>query len=150
MKRSQNGWRASKNQKLIGIKEFEIPGTNRKIRLQKHAGKILVEVAREFNEKVEPIDEGIFDDWGYAYREVRFGNGDLSNHASGTAIDLNATKHPLGEKNTFTNLQVKIIRQIAKNYGVKWGGDFKRPDPMHIEIKETPKQVKARIKNMGL
>ena len=148
--KSQNGWKASKNQVLIGIKQFTVPGTDRKFRLQKHAGKILVQVAKEFHERVEPIDEGTFDDWGYAYREVRFGNGDLSNHASGTAIDLNATKHPLGKMNTFTKPQQKIIREICSKYGVRWGGDFKRPDDMHFEIIETPKQVKARIKDMGL
>ena len=100
MTKSQNGWPASKDQKEIGIKIFTIKGTDRKMRLQKDAGVILAAFAAEFHAQVEPIDEGVFDDWAYAYRDVRGSDSDLSNHASGTAIDLNATKHPLGMQNT--------------------------------------------------
>ena len=151
MKKSQNGWTASSHQALIGIKIFTVPGTDRKMRLQKDAGKILVAFAGEFHAQVEPIDEGVFDDWAYAYREVRGSDTDLSNHSSGTAIDLNATKHPLGMSNTFTKQQVKIIRELTEKYGLKWGGDYtKRKDEMHWEIVETPDQVKERIKNMKL
>jgi hypothetical protein len=151
MKKSQNGWPASPHQALIGIKVFTVPNTDRKMRLQKHAGKILVAFAGEFHAQVEPIDEGVFDDWAYAYRDVRGSDSDLSNHASGTAIDLNATKHPLGKSGTFTKKQEKIIRELTEKYGLRWGGDYKnRPDEMHWEIIETPKQVKQRIKDMNL
>ena len=83
MKKSQNGWPASANQKEIGIKLFIIPGTDTKIRCQKHAGKILAAFAGEFNAQVEPIEGGVFDDWSYAYREVRGSDSVLSNHSSG-------------------------------------------------------------------
>ena len=96
MTKSQNGWPASKDQKKIGIKVFKVKGTDRKMRLQKDAGVILTAFAAEFHAQVEPIDDGVFDDWAYAYRDVRGSDSVLSNHSSGTAIDLNATKHPLG------------------------------------------------------
>lgn len=151
MKKSQNGWPASPDQKEIGIKEFKIKNANRKMRLQKDAGKILAAFAAEFHAQVEPIDEGQFDDWAYAYRDVRGSDTDLSNHSSGTAIDLNATKHPLGSENTFTKQQAIIIRELCKKYGIRWGGDYKkRKDEMHFEIVETPDEVKARIKDMKL
>jgi hypothetical protein len=149
--KSQNGWPASPDQKEIGIKEFKIKNTDRKMRLQKDAGVILAAFAAEFHAQVEPIDDPEIDDWGFAYREVRGSDTDLSNHSSGTAIDLNATKHPLGKKGTFTKEQVKIIRELCEKYGLRWGGDYKnRIDAMHYEIVETPDQVKARIKNMKL
>ncbi len=149
--KSQNGWPASPNEKEIGIKVFKIKNANRKMRLQKDAGVILTAFAAEFHAQVEPIDEGVFDDWAYAYREVRGSDSDLSNHASGTAIDLNATKHPLGKKNTFTKEQQKIIRELTEKYGLRWGGDYKtRPDEMHWEIVESPDKVKQRIKDMKL
>jgi S-adenosylhomocysteine hydrolase len=149
--KSQNGWPASPNQKEIDIKEFKIKNANRKMRLQKDAGVILAAFAAEFHAEVEPIDEGIFDDWAYAYREVRGSDSDLSNHASGTAIDLNATKHPLGMSNTFTKQQTAKIRELCKKYGLRWGGDYaKRKDEMHFEVIETPDEVKERIKNMKL
>jgi D-alanyl-D-alanine carboxypeptidase len=151
MKKSQNGWPASKDEKEIGIKVFQIKNTDRKMRLQKDAGVILAAFAAEFHAQVEPIDEGVFDDWAYAYREVRGSDTDLSNHSSGTAIDLNATKHPLGMSNTFTKQQAITIRELCKKYGLRWGGDYaKRKDEMHFEVIETPDEVKERIKNMKL
>jgi hypothetical protein len=151
MKKSQNGWPASPDQKEIGIKVFKIKNTDRKMRLQKDAGVILAAFAAEFHAQVEPIDEGVFDDWAYAYREVRGSDTDLSNHASGTAIDLNATKHPLHAENTFTKQQAAKIRELCKKYGLRWGGDYaKRKDEMHFEVIETPDEVKERIKNMKL
>ena len=151
MKKSQNGWPASEDQKEIGIEIFKIKGTDRKMRLQKDAGVILTAFAAEFHAQVEPIDEGVFDDWAYAYRDVRGSDSVLSNHSSGTAIDLNATKHPLGMQNTFTKQQAVIIRELCKKYNLRWGGDYaKRKDEMHFEIVETPDEVKARIKEMKL
>lgn len=151
MQKSQNGWPASADQKKIGIKVFKVKGTKRKMRLQKDAGVILSAFAADFHAQVEPIDEGVFDDWAYAYRDVRGSDSDLSNHASGTAIDLNATKHPLGATGTFNKKQTATIRELCKKYGIRWGGDYKgRKDPMHFEIVETPNEVKERIKNMGL
>ena len=151
MTKSQNGWPASKDEKELGIKIFKVEGTDRKMRLQKDAGVILAAFAAEFHAQVEPIDEGVFDDWAYAYRDVRGSDSDLSNHSSGTAIDLNATKHPLGAQNTFTKQQAATIRELCKKYGIRWGGDYsKRKDEMHFEIVETPDEVKTRIEKLGL
>ena len=151
MKKSQNGWPASPDQKEIGIKEFKIKNTDRKMRLQKDAGVILAAFAADFHAQVEPIDEGVFDDWAYHYKGIEGNDSDLSNHSSGTAIDLNATKHPLGKKNTFTKPQQVKILELCEKYGIRWGGTYKsRPDDMHFEIVETPNEVKQRIKDMKL
>ena len=151
MEKSQNGWPASKDQAEIGIKSFDIRGTDISIRCQAIAGVILAAFAAEFHEKIEPIDKGQFDDWSYAYRPVRGQTTGLSNHASGTAIDLNATKHPLGKAGTFTPVQEIRLKELVKKYGLRWGGSYKsRKDEMHFEIIETPEQVKLRIKKLGL
>jgi hypothetical protein len=148
--KSSNGWRASKYAAVIGVKSYPIPGTSIKIRLAKKAAPLLVGLATEFHKTIEPIDKGTLDCWGFAFRMIRGSTDSLSNHSSGTAIDLNAIKHPLGKRNTFTDKQEVIIRQIAAKYGCKWGGDWKRADEMHFEIDLNRKQVKERIKALGL
>ena len=148
---SANGWTASKNPDDIHVKSFPVEGTGLSIRCQATAGIILAAFAAEFNKLVEKLEGHTLDDWGYAYRPVRGQTTGLSNHASGTAIDLNAIRHPLGKANTFTGVQEIALNQLVKKYGLRWGGNYKdRKDEMHFEIIETPAQVKIRIKKLGL
>jgi hypothetical protein len=71
---------------------------------------------------------------GYNYRPIR-GSKKLSQHAFGTAIDINAADNPLGGGKT--NLPANI-RELAAKHGLVWGGDFKgRKDPMHFEYAGT-------------
>ena len=138
---SQNGWQG-----------IESGADERLVRIPKIIGRvrsgdvaaILTDLVEQFDTHVEDVDLGA-DDWGHAYRDVREG-ASLSNHASGTAIDLNATRHPLGRRGTFTAAQVAALRRILARYGgvVRWGGDYPgRPDEMHFEIVGTPAQVAA-------
>lgn len=134
---SQNGYIAN-DPSLVSSRL--IPGTTRKVTVRKGAaGDLLLWVAGQFDRRVEDIEAGQLDDWGYAERPVRGSTTDLSNHASGTAIDLNATKHPLGTNPTanFSAAQIKTIHAIlAEAQGaVRWGGDYTgRKDGMHFEI----------------
>jgi len=151
METSYNGYAASKDPAEIGIKSYSVDGTARKLRCAESVGPLLAAFAAEFHKLIEPIDEGKFDDWAYAYRMVRGDPTRLSCHSSGTAIDLNATKHPLGKYDTFPAEKVPMIRALAKKYGLKWGGDFKtRPDDMHFEVAITPAKAKALISSLGL
>jgi hypothetical protein len=112
---------------------------------------LLIGFAAEFHELIEPIDEGPLDDWGYAFRQIRGSTDKLSNHASGTAIDLNAPKHALGLVGTFPPEKVPMIRALAKKYGLRWGGDYvNRKDEMHFEIDITPAKAAALIVKLGL
>jgi hypothetical protein len=148
---SYNGYPASKDPAEIKIKSYPVKGTDRKLRCAESVGPLLAAFAAEFHELIEPIDEGTFDDWAYAYRMVRGNPTKLSCHSSGTAIDLNATKHPLGKYDTFPAEKVPMIRALAKKYGLKWGGDFKsRPDDMHFEVTVTPVKAKELITKLGL
>jgi hypothetical protein len=148
---SYNGYLASKDPDEIKIKSYPVKGTDRKLKCAESVGPLLAAFAAEFHELIEPIDEGTFDDWGYAFRMVRGTTDKLSCHSSGTAIDLNATKHPLGKAGTFPAEKVPMIRALAKKYGLKWGGDFKsRPDDMHFEVEVKPGKAQALIKSLGL
>jgi len=148
---SPNGWPASEDRKGLGIETFTVPGTKIKFACAKAVAPILVSFAKDFHELVEPIDQGQLDDWGYAFRQTRGSDRILSNHASGTAIDLNAIKHPLGKSNTFNKDQRNTINLLITKYGLAWGGNYKkRKDDMHFEIALNQNQVTNKIKELGL
>lgn len=93
------------------------------------------ELCVRFDKEVEDIR--VDWSWGYAYRPIRGATSGYSNHASGTAIDLNAPAHPLGKRGTFSLRQRRRIHRILRDLDgvVRWGGDYSgRPDEMHFEI----------------
>ena len=148
---SYNGWPASKDRTEIKIKSYEVPGCKTKLACAEGAAPLLIGFAAEFHKLIEPIDEGTLDDWGYAFRMVRGTTDKLSNHSSGTAIDLNAPKHPLGKVGTFPSEKVPMIRALATKYGLKWGGDYvNRKDEMHFEVNLNPAKAAALIVKLGL
>lgn len=70
---------------------------------------------------------------GFNYRTKR-GRKSLSQHAFGTAIDLNADANPMlsaGQKRV-SDLPPNTA-EIAKKWGLDWGGNWKSPDSMHFE-----------------
>ena len=151
MLKSYNGWPASKDQAEINVKPYPVKGTNLKIRCAAGAGELLAAFAAEFHALIEPIDEGKLDDWAYAFRMVRGTTDKLSCHSSGTAIDLNATQHPLGKAGTFDGAKVPMIQALAKKYGLTWGGDYRgRKDEMHFEVSVTPEQARKLTTKLGL
>lgn len=137
MAASQNGWVANERDR---VERQLVPDTRVYLTVRSDApGLLLLEVAAAFDKFVEDIDNarGALDDWGYAERPIR-GGWQLSNHASGTAIDLNATQHPLGVSvdDTFSDAEIDRIREIVEvtRGVVRWGGEWSRPDGMHFEI----------------
>lgn len=142
---SQNGWIA--NDRAL-IETRTVPGGSLLVRTGL-AGDLLVYVTTQFHSRVEQlIWPGC---WGYAERTIR-GGTQLSNHASGTAIDLNAPRHPLGTVDTFTTSQVSAIRQILAECGgaIRWGGDYSgRKDEMHFEINAGPDAVATAAAKLG-
>ena len=148
---SSNGWPASNDRKEIGIKSYEVPGAKTKLACAEGAAPLLIGFASEFHKLIEPIDEGTLDDWGYCFRMVRGTSDKLSNHSSGTAIDLNAPKHALGKVGTFPPEKVPMIRALATKYGLKWGGDYvTRKDEMHFELNLNPAKAASLIFKLGL
>ena len=144
MSTSQNGWPALTGRQsgpLPRLRRWLIPGTGRHLILRDgSAGFVLAHFALWWHERVERLDTGVWDEWGWAPRPIR-GSTTVSNHSSGTAMDLNATQHPLGRPvhATFTAREAsRIRRRVAwARYGgvLRWGGDYRaRPDGMHVEL----------------
>ncbi len=136
---SQNGYSA-KDATLIA--SYTVPGTNVRVALRKgDVSVVLLFVAEEFHRHVEPLRQK--DTGGYNPRSI-IGGRSLSNHASGTAIDVRWNDHPIGKRGTFTATQVRAIDDILTFCGgvVRWGGRYKsRVDEMHFEVVGTPSQV---------
>jgi hypothetical protein len=143
---SQNGWPLNPSR---GYRT--VPGSDVRLNVADGpAGDVLIHVAGQLHSRVESFGldgpKGEADDWGYADRNVR-GSTSISNHASATGIDLNATRHPLGASGTFTQAQVNEIHTILGEVDnvVRWGGDYSgRLDEMHFEINATQAEV-ARV-----
>lgn len=153
MARSQNGYIAN-DRSLVSSRL--VPGTNVKLVVRNDAaGDILLHIAAWFDKNVEDIDNGRggLDDWGYAERPIRGSSTLLSNHASGTAIDLNAPRHSLGKRNTFSDKQERAIRKQLELYdgAIRWGGDYaRRADEMHFEVNKDldfVKDIWKKIRN---
>lgn len=148
---SQNGWPAGTSSQIpltaltVGAASF--PAGVR----QGEVAVILGYVARRFDAEVERLVAGWC--WGHAYRPIR-GGSTLSNHSSGTALDLNAPRHPLGSSGTFSAAQVRAIRSIldACDGVVRWGGDYSgRKDEMHVEMNARPgdPRIAALVARIG-
>ena len=150
MQTSYNGWPASKDQGAIGIKSYAVPGTELKLRCAESVAPLLIGFAAEFHELIEPLDEGALDDWGYCYRDVRGVPGKLSNHSSGTAIDLNASRHSLNHAGTFEATKIPMLKALVKKYALTWGGEWTRRDEMHFEINQNAIKVAALIERLGI
>lgn len=142
---SQNGWPVNPPRSA-----HTIPGTNVRVTVADGpAGDVLMHVLGQVNSRVEGVElngpAGEHDDWGYADRNVR-GSQSISNHASATAVDINATRHVLGAQGTFTPAQTAEIHRILAEVDnvVRWGGDYTgRRDEMHFEIIGSQEEVAA-------
>jgi hypothetical protein len=69
-------------------------------------------------------------------RMIRGSKTVLSNHAFGTAFDINAAWNPLGKEAMPANKKGTVLPlvEIAHKHGFYWGGNFTRKDGMHFEI----------------
>ncbi len=149
---SQNGYSA-KDATLIAA--YTIPKTDIRIALRKgDVSVVLLFVLEQFHTTVQPLRKK--DTGGYNPRSI-IGGRTLSNHASGTAIDVRWQDHPLGAHGTFSATEVAAIKDILTfcEGTVRWGGNYKgRKDEMHFEVVGSPSAVariadKVRAYNLG-
>ena len=78
--------------------------------------------------------EGVWDkiesyDGCYNHRNKR-GRRDLSEHAYGTAIDINASTNQMGDT---PSIHPTIVA-CFEDAGFEWGGRWQVPDGMHFEL----------------
>lgn len=140
MATSQNGWPAlaADSPRLY---TWIIPARTGEVTLRIRngsAGFIIAHWVLWWAEVIEPVAGKLLDDWGWAWRPVRGQTTGLTNHASGTAADVNATRWPLGT----THMPARMVRRIRLRIRralyagcLRWGGDYHgRKDQMHTEI----------------
>lgn len=136
---SQNGWPAHPDSEVVKLVRMTIPlrsGASVTLPLRAETAPALVEMVRWWDANVEPVNPG--DTGSYNYRKIQ-GYSYLSNHASGTAIDINGSRHRLGARGTVSPAQAAAITAKAKSLGLKWGGTYKyRADEMHFEVNTPP------------
>lgn len=144
MATSQNGWPVLSgygDKKLV-----KIPYITGKV-LGGDVAWVLQDFVSWFHVNIEPLDKGVDDDWGFAPRPIA-GTSVISNHASGTAIDLNAVRHPMF-RDTMNDATENKIRLRLKRYkgAIRWGGDYRtgRIDQMHFEVNVTQAKLKRIV-----
>lgn len=91
-------------------------------------------------EKSKLLDRVLTWAGSYVPRLVRGGTS-LSNHAFGTAFDINVAWNQLGHMPALVGQKgcVRELVEIANANGFYWGGHFSRRDGMHFEIAQLKK-----------
>lgn len=154
MQTSQNGWPVLAADSPH-LHTWVIPCKTGTVKLRLRdgsAGFLLAMMVLYIGDHVTDITKGTPDDWGYACRLIRGSTTTVSNHASGTAADVDASKHPLGKTGTWPWAQVLKIRWrlLAFKGCVRWGGDYKnRVDSMHFEINKPIPAVERVARSMA-
>jgi hypothetical protein len=133
---SQNGWpvaTAAQQDTAPLIRDVKVPNGV----LKGDVAVIFRWLVREYDRRVEPLKAGWC--WGWFVKSIE-GSSTISNHASGTAVDLNAPANPMGQgttKKSMTAAQIAECHELENESDnvLRWGGDYvSRQDPMHWEI----------------
>lgn len=140
--RSYNGWPASPNLKTRVIEP--VKGCRLRIVDNDNVATIFTYLVQQFHKRVDDVTKPHpADDWGFAFRANVNNPNSLSNHASGTAIDLDATENPNGvpTNKVFTPREIAEVHEILDELDgtIRWGGDYTNtPDAMHFEVLRGP------------
>lgn len=139
---SQNGWPVITPEDMAAgaLRYWVIPGKARDITfplLPGAPGFVLAHWCLYFDREIEDLEASVGDDHGWSHRAIG-GTDEWSNHASATAVDLNALKHPQGVRGTFTTTQqYKILDALDRRYRavIRPGLTFRTTaDDMHFEL----------------
>jgi hypothetical protein len=149
---SQNKWQVIKDSSDKKLTVVRLAGSNVPLRLHKDAAKLLAYVAVRFDKEVSKLKlnnkPGFQDDGGYSFRKIGSSNV-YSNHASGTAIDLNWQKFTMFKRN-MSKKQIEACSNIVADCEglIRWGGFYRNVDQMHFEIadKVTKEDIVKFIK----
>lgn len=171
MTTSLNGW-AGIGKAGPALARRLVPGTTRAVTLQVDALPLFLAYLADWHKTVMPIDgsRSYLGPDGWQYREARTGAG-LSNHASGTAVDVRYDVLKADHQRHMTPAQIAAVHRLLDKYvddqGRRvfgWGGDWtvgKACDEMHTELAQawavgarnrptTLADVRAVIKRLGI
>jgi hypothetical protein len=88
-------------------------------------------------ERADLLDRILSYDGSFVPRFIRGSATQLSNHAFGSAFDINADENRLGTRPPLAGARgsTRELVPLANKHGFYWGGHFStRPDGMHFEI----------------
>lgn len=142
-----NGWDAIPDGASKNLRTIEIPGTKRKIKVHREAAPLFAafyaDWQREMPKRMD-LNPGPTDGWNY--RPSRMVKG-LSNHSSGTAVDVLYTSVlPADGKPHMTREEKQILDRILSRYVTGDGhrvlanGEWWNPphcDGMHTELSQS-------------
>jgi len=139
---SLNGWAAPPARLATGT----VPGTKKKVTLQADVLPLFLAFMSEWHKTVHSIDyPGVYGPDGYELRQARAASG-ISNHGSGTAVDLSYDWLTSAHVNPMSQAQINAVHKLLDKYvdsnGRRifgWGGDWSKNylDPMHVEIAQS-------------
>jgi hypothetical protein len=148
MATSQNGWTVITSEQVAPLEVrgvAYVPGVRRSLL------PLFTDLCERLADIEAPMSPGC---WGWNSRPIRGQTSGYSNHASGTAVDHNAPRHPRGsvQHAGYSADQVTAIHELLKRYDgvIRWGGDYRRVpfDPMHFEVVGTAEQVSRVIERL--
>jgi D-alanyl-D-alanine carboxypeptidase/Putative peptidoglycan binding domain len=140
---SLNGWAAPPARLATGT----VPGTKKKVTLQADVLPLFLALLADIHKTVVAIDvPGALGPDGYELRDARASSG-ISNHGSGTAVDVRYDLMKADRKKHLTDAQTAACHKLLDKYvdanGRRifgWGGDWKLGtymDEMHWEIAQS-------------
>lgn len=135
-------WEAKNIQRVVVRQLVGAPGASPDggVRFHRLAAKQLLALWAAW-EKAKLLKAVLSYDGAFVPRFIRGSTTVLSNHAFGSAFDINASFNPLGAEPARIGDRgcVRELVTIANEHGFYWGGHFtKRPDGMHFEIALVP------------
>ena len=146
---SMNGWEAISSASSPLLATGTIPGTTKQVTVRKEALGVFLAFFSLVNQFVVPLHLGPTDGW--EYRASRLNPGALSNHASGTAVDIHYTTSdskwpawPADQKRHCSVSQIANMHRLMDLFTTTsgkrifgWGGDWSVGtwcDEMHVEL----------------
>jgi hypothetical protein len=162
MAKSINGWEVIQvwGPELVS---GEVPGTDIRLSMRKSVLPLFLALAQEYNKTVAPLRKGECGAWNP--RRARMAMA-WSDHASGTAVDLNWNHEGAmgahGGMSTMSAKEIEACVAIKKKFQIViWGGDSARGgdytnpkawDPMHYALKPgtTQADVDRVIKELNI
>ncbi len=163
-KTSINGWEVIDSYSDPRLDLKRVPGTTVRLKMRDEVLPLFLALVADYHKevaKLRPRETGAFNPRKSALSPTKW-----SDHASGTAVDINWNHEgavgPNGGMKTMTKKQIEACAEIKKRYEIViWGGDKKRGgdyvtpsywDPMHYALKPgtTLKDVRRVIKKLGI